>query len=225
MTCGQCMPRLPSIRMPESERVKRAAAEISKASPELVMREEWPDNYIKAVINQYHRNRYVIIPPVASVLRALKDAEIPMILFYPEYGAKEEYEKRYLERGNTENFIDIFIGGWDRFHRTLESIDCKHRFVMKKDKYLLDYLVQIDQIIKEEESVVTFDLAEGTMEDVRKLYEATGFDISEHIRRFLINTSRTDGEYLRELWDAYKVSFGADGEMNVEEGKTDKGKG
>ena len=51
-------------------------SEHMKADLGLDIRDEWPDNYVKAVINQYNENRYVIIPPVMSVLSALRDEEI-----------------------------------------------------------------------------------------------------------------------------------------------------
>ena len=38
---------------------------------------------------------------------------IPYTLIYPEKNLKDEYEKRYRNRGNTEDFLDIFIGQWE----------------------------------------------------------------------------------------------------------------
>ena len=125
-------------------------AESSKANLDLELREDWPDNYIKAVINSYNESRYVVIPPIGSVLKALREEEIPYILCYPERDAKDEYERRYKERGNTEEFLDIFIGHWDRFLDVMESDPGKHHIVMKRGEYLADLYPRCEEISKVE---------------------------------------------------------------------------
>ena len=122
--------------------------ESKKADFGLEIREEWPDNYIKAVINRYNENRYVIIPPIAPVLEALRNEQIPYIICYPERQAKDEYERRYKERGNTENFLSIFIGYWDYFLDALESDPGKHHIVMKSEEYLTDLYSRFEEITK-----------------------------------------------------------------------------
>ena len=157
----------------------------------LDIRDEWPDNYVKAVINQYNENRYVIIPPVMSVLSALRDEEIPYILCYPERSAKNEYERRYKERGNSEDFLDIFIGHWDRFLDQMKSDPGKHHIIMKSNEYLTDLLPQFDEIINREEDMISFELDAELFEEVNKLYRETGYTIQTLMRRELIRLART----------------------------------
>ena len=174
-------------------------SESMKADLGLKLRDEWPDNYIKAVINQYNENRYVIIPPVTAVLIALRNEEIPYILCYPERSAKDEYERRYKERGNTEDFLNIFIGHWDRFLNQMESDPGKHHFIMKSNEYLTDLLPQFEEIINREESMISFELDEALFDKVNELYRETGFTIQTILRRELIRLAKTGEipEYLR----------------------------
>ena len=169
-------------------------SESKKADPGLIIRDEWPDNYIKAVINQYNEKLYVIIPPVISVLTALRDEEIPYILCYPEKSAKEEYERRYKERRNTEDFLDIFIGHWDQFMDQMESDPGKHHIIMKSNDYLTDMLPKFDEIINREESMISFELDSSLFDKVNELYRETGFTIQTIMRRELIRIAKT-GEF------------------------------
>ena len=166
-------------------------SEHMKADLGLDIRDEWPDNYVKAVINQYNENRYVIIPPVMSVLSALRDEEIPYILCYPERSAKNEYERRYKERGNSEDFLDIFIGHWDRFLDQMKSDPGKHHIIMKSNEYLTDLLPQFDEIINREEDMISFELDAELFEEVNKLYREKGYTIQTLMRRELIRLART----------------------------------
>ncbi len=166
-------------------------SEQMKADLNLDIRDKWPDNYIKAVINQYNENRYVIIPPVMSVLAALRNEEIPYILCYPERAAKDEYERRYKERGNTEVFLDIFIGHWDGFLDQMESDPGKYHITMKSNEYLTDLLPQFDEIINREEEMISFELDAALLEKVNELYRETGFTIQTVMRRELIRLVKT----------------------------------
>lgn len=52
---------------------------------------------------------------------------------------KEEYRKRFLERGNTQNFLDVFIDRWDLFMDYLESNPCEHKVILNQREQLSDY--------------------------------------------------------------------------------------
>lgn len=86
-----------------------------KTHDELELRFGWQEEYYKAIIdtvNQYP-DQIVVIPTISAVLRKLEENNIPYTLVIPDKELKEEYEQRYIERGNTEDFLDIFIGDWD----------------------------------------------------------------------------------------------------------------
>lgn len=39
----------------------------------------------------------------------------------PNRDCKEEYRQRYINRGNNQSFLDVFIEGWDVM---LDGLDC-----------------------------------------------------------------------------------------------------
>ena len=174
--------------------------EESKADLTLELREEWPGNYIKAVINQYNENRYVIIPPIKRVLEALREEEIPYILCYPKRSDKDEYERRYRERGNSESFLDIFIGHWDSFLDLMESDPGKHHIVMESDEYLTDLLLRLDKIKDKEEFLMSFELSTDKLDGSKKIYRDTGYTVQALFRRELIHIVRTGEipEYMKK---------------------------
>ena len=72
----------------------------------------------------------------------LEADRIPYTLIYPEKNLKDEYEKRYRNRGNTEDFLDIFIGQWEFRIEELEqktSPLAKH-IVLREEQYLSDVI-------------------------------------------------------------------------------------
>lgn len=111
------------------------------------MNPEYPSNYINAILENMDKYKYLVIPSDSRVLADLKDKHIPYILCFPERKAKEEYRKRYLQRGNTEEFIDIFIGGWDNFMKSLRHDTYGAKIVLNEGEYLLDVKEKIDKII------------------------------------------------------------------------------
>ena len=118
-----------------------------KADLSLEMNPEYPYNYINAIVENKDIYKYLVIPSDSRVLAGLKDMHIPYILCFPEKNSKEEYRKRYLQRGNTEVFIDIFIDGWENFMNSLWRDTYGAKIILDKGEYLLNVKEKIDEII------------------------------------------------------------------------------
>jgi len=114
--------------------------ESCKANPDNIIREDWPDNYVDAIKPIARGSQIILIPTDLNVLRLLRLEEIPYYLCYPERSAKETYWERFIDRGNTEDFIDIFIGRWDCFLSVLEQDDFGQHLVLRIDQYLDDVI-------------------------------------------------------------------------------------
>lgn len=123
----------------ESERVK--------ANQSLEMNLEYPQNYINAIFENMNKYKYFVIPADSRVLKGIEDQKIPYTLCYPEVNAKEEYRKRYLQRGNSDDFIDIFIGNWDHFMESIRKDKYGIHVVLNEKEYLLDAKKTINDII------------------------------------------------------------------------------
>lgn len=112
--------------------------ESCKANPDNIMREDWPCNYVAAIKSIMGDSGIILILTDLNVLKLLRQEVIPYYLCYPQRSAKEIYRKRFIDRGNTEEFIDIFIGGWERFVPVLELDDFGRHIVLRSNQYLDD---------------------------------------------------------------------------------------
>ena len=119
-------------------------SEAGKANPENIMRDDWPYNYVAAIINAMGGGKHLIIPSDMFVLMLLQAKSIPYILCYPKREAREEYRRRFLARGNTQEFIDIFIGRWDGFMDSLEGDSHGKHLVLEPGAYLSDVFGNTD---------------------------------------------------------------------------------
>lgn len=115
-------------------------SESCKANPENIMRPDWPLNYAAAIKDACNNGKHLVIPSDILVLSLLRGESIPYILVYPQRNAKEVYFKRFVDRGNTEDFINIFIGFWDNFLVSLENDPCENHIVLKPNQFLSDVI-------------------------------------------------------------------------------------
>jgi hypothetical protein len=115
-------------------------SESCKADPDNVMRDDWPLNYIEAIQAALEDQKLLLIPTDLHVLWLLRQEEIPYCLCYPQRSAKEIYRRRFMDRGNTEQFIDVFIGGWDGYITAFERDAYGKHIVLRDDQFLSDVL-------------------------------------------------------------------------------------
>ena len=118
--------------------------ETCKANSNHIMRPEWPDNYAADLISMQNSDKTILIPSIIPVLQMLDIEDIPYLLVYPQRDAKEDYLQRYIDRGNSENFLDIFIQGWDCFLVGLEAHTGGQHIVLKAHEFLSDALEVIN---------------------------------------------------------------------------------
>lgn len=178
----------------EDHAVSKEEGERSKADPSHVLNPEWPDNYIRAVANKFHNYRYFVIPSDRRVLKGLQLLQIPYILVYPEADAKDEYKRRFENRGNTEVFLSVFIDCWDSWMDSIRQDSYGWSIEIPKDKFLLDIKDEIDKIIDREEAVVHFDLDPKIAEEAEKVLAKYGLSIPEYLRRALVWSYHHKGE-------------------------------
>lgn len=164
--------------------------EACKANPSYMMREEWPGNYIKAISNEMHRYRYLLIPSDKMVLKGLRSLDIPYILAYPQAKAKQVYEARYKGRGNTKDFLDIFIGHWDSFMSSLQGDRMGIPVVLGENEFLMEKKELLDGIIDEKECQMEFEIPYEVLQKLEETLSFGGLSVAEYCRRVLIYTVR-----------------------------------
>lgn len=114
--------------------------EAGKADPNNEIRPEWPNNYVLAIENVMDNYDYILIPSDFSVLALLEEKKIPYTLVYPHRDAKDDYLKRYIDRGNTEYFLSVFYDNWDWFIDSLEAYSHDKHIVLKPHQFLADVI-------------------------------------------------------------------------------------
>lgn len=120
-----------------------------KANQELNLRNYWVLYYYWAIkyLLYYCPEIPLVIPTIDLILDFLEADQIPYTLIYPEKNLKDEYEKRYRNRGNTEDFLDIFIGQWEFRIEELEQKNsplAKH-VILKEGQYLSDVISCVNE--------------------------------------------------------------------------------
>ena len=117
-----------------------------KANSDNFQRPDWPYNYIAAIQEAMHDGKHLLIPTDYLTLAHLQAKNIPYVLCYPEREAKEIYRRRYMDRGNNENFIDIFAEHWDNWIDMFEQDNHGHHVVLRSNEYLSDVITRIEAI-------------------------------------------------------------------------------
>jgi len=114
--------------------------ESSKANPENILNDDWPFNYISTIKQNLESGKILLIPSDFFILRLLREENLHYCLCYPQRKDKEIYRERYLNRGNSSDFIDIFIGEWDKFMDYFEKDSYGQHIVLQANQFLSDVI-------------------------------------------------------------------------------------
>lgn len=91
---------------------------------------------------------YVLCHP--HVIEFLKEDNIPFTLVYPHISCKPAYLKRYSDRGDSAEFINLVNENWDdwieQMEEAYESELCEDRIVLGNDGYLLEVIAGRDHL-------------------------------------------------------------------------------
>lgn len=82
---------------------------------------EFPNNYIQHIKDHMETEDIIFVSSHKSVRDALKEAGIPYVLIYPRKDMKEEWIRRFKNRGNDEAFIKFQDEHWDEFIDDMEN--------------------------------------------------------------------------------------------------------
>lgn len=82
---------------------------------------EFPNNYIEHIKDNMYKVDIVLVSSHKVVRDALVDNNIRFLLVYPDISLKEEYIKRFKNRGNDDPFIKMFEDNWDKFINEMDN--------------------------------------------------------------------------------------------------------
>jgi len=120
--------------------------EASKASFDYEFIFGWEENYVKAIKQNMSNDKILLIPSDFRVLSLFKKEAIQYIICYPKREAKKTYHKRFIERRNTQYFIDIFIGRWNDFMDNLEADSYGRHIILEPDQFLSD-VINVNELL------------------------------------------------------------------------------
>jgi hypothetical protein len=73
----------------------------------------FPENYIEHIKSNVGKYKYIFVSSHKEVRDALLDSCIFFYIVYPEGSRKEEFLKRYKDRGNPEGFVKLVDENWN----------------------------------------------------------------------------------------------------------------
>ncbi len=125
--------------------VKSGEPEAEKAAPWLLNDPLYPDNYVAAVLRAERRYDYVIIPTSEWVIyRLQKEYGRKIVVCCPTDECREEYRRRFAGRGNTEEFIKVFIDGWESILSNVRELDNVVHIPLGPGEHLTDIRAKLD---------------------------------------------------------------------------------
>lgn len=104
--------------------------------PNGVRNPDFPANYIEHIKANIGKVDYILVSTHQEVRSALSEAGIEFILIYPSRILKEEYLKRYRDRGSFDSFVKLLDEKWDEFLDQLDNEEIYMKIVLGKNHYL-----------------------------------------------------------------------------------------
>lgn len=103
---------------------------------------EFPQNYIEHIKKCIADGKTVLVSSHKDVRDALIKEKINFTLVYPDKSLKDEYLKRYSERGSPESFNTLLDKNWNEWIDQIESISSKYvtKKKLKSGQFLEDVL-------------------------------------------------------------------------------------
>lgn len=83
---------------------------------------EFPNNYIRHILDNVGKYEYIFVSTHREVRDALLNSCIYFYIVYPDRILKKEYINRYIERGSDEKFIGLLNNNWDTWLLELETM-------------------------------------------------------------------------------------------------------
>lgn len=187
----------------------------------------FPDNYIKYIKEETDKG-YTILASSHDVVRdALLKEKMLFTLVYPDKTLKEEYLKRYKERGSPEAFVKLLDSNWDKWIGQCDDLnsDYVHKVKLKAGEFIdakkagiiKEKPLKEDKMVKTQKEMIAQMDALLKGDDVPKLYKKSGtFDArkgktGEHI----VTTIDGEDETQKTVKDGEVVIKGPKGEFYV----------
>lgn len=111
----------------------------------------WPSNYVNAIKKNLEKYDYILVWDRPDILKEYRNHHLNYWLCYPDRSSLECYKRRYLNRGNSQNYVDKKIKQYDENISVYEKIKVK-KIILSGEETLEDYLLKekVKLILKED---------------------------------------------------------------------------
>ena len=108
---------------------------------------DFPNNYIQHIKDNIGKVDIIFVSSHKIVRDALIENDIDTVLVYPSIDMRDEWIRRFKERGNNENFITFIDNNWVNFINEMdEEIDMMRCVLDQYDNYInLEFLKKMRQ--------------------------------------------------------------------------------
>lgn len=105
---------------------------------------EWPNNYLKAIIEKINMYDLILVPSSIDVRQLLKDNNIEFLFVLPDTDdeTRKMLLQRYKQRENNDALIKEVMNNFDTWSRNQEDYDYPI-IILDKNKYLEDLLLDL----------------------------------------------------------------------------------
>ncbi len=135
-------------------------SESLKAADYLVSNPLYTSQYVLDILKAEKEYDFVIIPTAKDIIYSLvKNYGRNVVVCYPDESLKEEYKNRYLARGNSDAFLEVFYDNLDGIIGSIKRMgvawnsDKIVNLVMGAGQYLSDLEPQLRQLKSQFEAV------------------------------------------------------------------------
>ncbi len=101
---------------------------------------DFPNNYVQAMLNVMGKCDIILISCHTAVTDTLENEGIEYTLVYPDIVLKDEYIKRYEQRGNPKKWIDNVAENWNDWIAEMENQAKCTKIRLSRGQYLSDVL-------------------------------------------------------------------------------------
>lgn len=105
---------------------------------EKIRNKDFPNNYIQHIKENIGKVDIIFVSSHKEVREALVENNIHFTLIRPNVFLKDEYLKRFSERGNDEKFIKFIDDNWFEFVKELANQNNCEKIVLHKGQYISD---------------------------------------------------------------------------------------
>lgn len=96
----------------------------------------FPENYLNYIEGIIEDGYTILCSTHEDVRNGLEERGITYVLVYPEMELKDEYIKRYTERGSPEAFVKMMGEKWDSFIESCDESSPTKRIRLAEGQYL-----------------------------------------------------------------------------------------